>query len=46
MEKYIKPVPAALLTCVADANAANEFMDFLDSDTAKEIWQKYGYELV
>ncbi len=46
LNKYIKTVPAALLTCVADAEAANEFMDFLESKTAQDIWQKYGYELV
>ena len=46
MDKYIKTVPAALLTCVGDANAANEFMDFLETSTAQDIWKKYGYELV
>jgi molybdate transport system substrate-binding protein len=46
MDPYVKTVPAALLKCVADANAANEFLDFLESSTAQEIWEKHGYELV
>ena len=46
MDPYVKTVPAALLKCVADANAANEFLDFLESSTAQEIWKKHGYELV
>lgn len=46
MDPYVKTVPAALLKCVADANAANEFLDFLETSTAQEIWKKYGYELV
>ena len=46
MDKYIKTVPAALLTCVADAEAANAFLDYLDTTAAQDIWRKYGYELV
>ena len=45
MDKYVKTVPAALLTCVGDAEAANEFMDYLDTSAAQDIWKKYGYEL-
>ncbi len=46
MDKYVKTVPAALLTCVADADAAAAFMDYLDTPAAQDIWEKYGYELV
>lgn len=46
MDSYVKTVPAALLTCVADANAANDFLDFLETSAAADIWKKYGYELV
>ena len=46
MDKYVKTVPAALLTCVSDAEAANAFLDYLDTSSAQDIWKKYGYELV
>ena len=45
MDKYVKTVPAALLTCVADAEAADAFLDYLDTSAAQDIWKKYGYEL-
>lgn len=46
MQKAVKTIPAALLTCCADKTTAQAFSDFLQTDTAKQIWQKYGYELV
>lgn len=45
MEDYIKTIPAARLTCSADAQAADAFAGFLDSQTAQDIWTSYGYEL-
>lgn len=45
LDKYIKNIPAAVLTYSADKEAADAFSEFLDGDTAKEIWQEYGYEL-
>ena len=45
MENYIKTIPAARLTCSADAEAADAFAQFLDSQTAWDIWTSYGYEL-
>lgn len=45
MEAYIKTIPAARLTCSADAGAADAFSDFLNSQTAWDIWTGYGYEL-
>ena len=46
MESYIKTVPSAELTCAADSDAVKAFSEFLQTDTAKNIWTKYGYELV
>ena len=45
LDSYVKVIPAALLTSVADAAAAIEFQDYLASSEAQEIWKKYGYEL-
>lgn len=44
MEAYVKTIPAARLTCSADAEAADAFVSFLDSDTVWDIWTGYGYE--
>ena len=46
MDAYVKTVPAARLSFDGESDAAAAFMAFLNSDAAKEIWQKYGYELV
>ncbi len=46
MEKYIKTIPAASLKTTKDADTLKAFEEFLQSDKAKEIWTKYGYELV
>ena len=45
LDGYVKVIPAALLTSVADEDAASAFQDYLNSATAQEIWMKYGYEL-
>lgn len=45
MEAYVKTIPAARLTCSADAEAADAFAEFLNSQTAQDIWTSYGYEL-
>lgn len=45
MEAYVKTIPAARLTCSADTQAADAFSDFLNSQTAWDIWTSYGYEL-
>lgn len=45
LDKYIKTIPAASLSCSADSEALSAFNDFLDTDAAKEIWLKYGYEI-
>lgn len=46
LDKFIKTIPAAVLSCSADQEAVDAFNEYLDSDAAKKIWQKYGYELV
>lgn len=45
LDSYVKVIPAALLTSVADQEAADAFLDFLQTDAAQDIWKKYGYEL-
>ena len=45
LDSYVKVIPAALLTSVADEVAAAEFQDYLGSTEAQDIWKKYGYEL-
>lgn len=45
LDSYVKVIPAALLTCVADETAAAEFQDYLGTSEAQDIWKKYGYEL-
>lgn len=46
MEPYEKTIPAASLTCSADPEALEEFLAFLNGDTAKEIWTKAGYVIL
>lgn len=43
---YIMTIPAARLTCSQDAEAADAFDSYLDTAAARDIWVKYGYELV
>ena len=46
LDSFVKTIPAAQLTCAADSDAVAAFNDFLQSDTAWEIWANYGYERV
>lgn len=46
LDAYIKTVPAASLNFNNDNDALKAFLEFLDSDDAKNIWKNYGYELV
>lgn len=46
MEKYIKTIPAASLQYADDADALAAFLTYLNGQDAKDIWMKYGYELV
>ena len=45
LDSYVKVIPAALLTSIADEVAAAEFQDYLGTTEAQDIWKKYGYEL-
>lgn len=45
LDGYIKVIPAARLKSVGDTEAADAFDEFLQTQTAKDIWEKYGYEL-
>ncbi len=45
MESYIKTIPAARLNFEGESEAAAAFLEFLNGDTARDIWMKYGYEL-
>ena len=42
---YIKTIPAASLSCSADHDARQAFLDYLNSGDVQEIWLKYGYEI-
>ncbi|MBQ6586227.1 MAG: molybdate ABC transporter substrate-binding protein [Coriobacteriales bacterium] len=44
LKNAIKVIPAAQLTCCSDHEAAAAFAAFLQTDTAWDIWAKYGYE--
>ena len=44
LKNAIKVIPSAQLTCCADHEAAAAFAAFLQTDTAWDIWAKYGYE--
>ena len=46
MDAYVKTIPAARLTFCDGDQAADVFSDFLATDTAREIWTSFGYELV
>ncbi|MEG1397729.1 MAG: molybdate ABC transporter substrate-binding protein [Raoultibacter sp.] len=46
LDKYIKTIPAVSLTCSKDAEALTAFTDYLNSDAAHTIWEKYGYEVL
>ena len=46
LDNYIKTIPAAVLTCSADKEAAESFNSFLATDDAASIWEAYGYEIV
>lgn len=44
LDDYIKTIPAASLSYCDDSEALSAFLDFLNTDGAKNIWSKYGYE--
>ena len=46
MEKYIKIVPIAELSYSANEPARTAFVEYMQSQTALDIWAKHGYEVV
>ena len=46
LDAFVKTIPAAQLTCAADQEAVAAFSEFLQTDTAWDIWAEYGYERV
>lgn len=45
MEAYIKTIPAARLNFGTNTEAAEAFLEYLNSEEAQAIWMSYGYEL-
>ena len=45
MDGYVKTIPSARLTFSEGNAAAQVFSEYLDGETAQEIWMSYGYEL-
>lgn len=45
MNKYIKIIPAALLSCKTDEKAQEIFNKYLDKEEVKAIWMEFGYEI-
>lgn len=46
LDDYIKTVPAASLKCSKNAETLEAFLSYLDTNTAKGMWESYGYELL
>lgn len=46
MDAYVKTIPAASLSFSADPEGRKRFLDFLDSDEARAVWEKHGYVVV
>ena len=43
MDAYVKTIPAATLSLSTNPEGQKVFLEFLDSDEAKAIWEKHGY---
>lgn len=46
MNKYIKTIPAASLSCSENAEALEAFLRYLDTDKVHDIWTEAGYVVV
>lgn len=46
LTSMIKTVPAASLTFSKNTALRQEFLQFLDTDTVKNIWKQFGYEVI
>lgn len=45
LNTYVKKVPAASLSTSKDSEARDAFLNYLKSEKATVIWEKYGYEI-
>lgn len=45
LNTYVKKVPAASLSTSKDSEARDAFLNYLKSEKATAIWEKYGYEI-
>lgn len=45
LNTYVKKVPAASLSTSKDSEARDAFLNYLKSEKAIAIWEKYGYEI-
>lgn len=43
MDAYVKTIPAASLSVSANPEGQKLFLDFLNSNEAHSVWEKYGY---
>jgi len=46
LDSFTKIVPAAILTFSEQKEAAEQFLNFLNTEESKEIWNKWGYQTV
>lgn len=46
LDAYVKAVTAAVLTYSKDKEATTAFLTYLDTEVVKNIWIKYGYEMI
>lgn len=46
MDKYIKIIPAASLSCSENAESLEAFLNYLDTDKAHNIWTEEGYVVI
>lgn len=43
MDRYVKTIPAATLSFPGNTEGRKRFLDFLGSQAARQIWEKFGY---
>ena len=46
LDAYIKTVPSAILKYSKDQEATSAFLTYLETEEVKNIWIKYGYEML
>lgn len=46
LDAFVKTIPSARLTCSTNTDSADAFAQFLQTDTAWDIWAEFGYERV